>query len=488
VITGGVLVAFLNAKDASELDLHPLDRIKLIRGKKEETVVVDITTNSRIVPPGRVGVVDEVKKSLSLKHNDLVRIKMARKPLSLNYIKKKLDGCTLTRVEIDQIIWDIVHNKLSTTELTYFVSACYTNTMTLKETILLTKAMTFHGDVLKLKQYPIIDKHCIGGIPGNRTTMIVVPIIAAAGLTIPKTSSRSITSPAGTADTMEILTDVSIPITKLKSIVNKINGCIVWGGALNLAPADDKIIKVERPLNIDAESQLLASIFAKKLSVNSTHILIDIPVGHTAKVKRRCAALKLKKDFEIMGKHLRRKIKVLITNGNQPIGNGVGPVLEARDVLWVLRRDTKRPLDLEKKSVMMAAEILEMSKKVKPGRGYSTAKELLESGEAYAKMLEIVHAQGRKITNPDKLKPGEHSYTVRATRYGTVKEINNEVISKVARVAGAPEDPKAGIYIYKHVSDRVKRHDKLFTIYAQKAHKLNYAKDMNKELRAYKIT
>src|SRR3989344_2426300 len=347
ISSGGPLIAVVNHEDAAMLDLHVMDRIKIKKGHKIETVVVDIAQSKKVVPKGKIGVFEEVINSLGLKNNDSVQIEVARKPLSLEFIRKKLDGQKLSEKEIDQIVWDIVHNKLSSVELTYFVAACYTNVMGTEETIMLTKAMVKHGETLKLNMRPIIDKHSIGGIPGNRTTMVLVPIIAAAGYYIPKTSSRSITSPAGTADTMEVLAKVTFPINRMKEIVLRTKGCIVWGGSLNLAPADDKIIAVERPLGIDAESQLLASIMAKKYSVSSTHILIDIPIGKDSKIKNKLEALHLKKQFEEIGKKLRKHIKVIITDGKQPIGNGIGPALEARDVLWLLKRDPRRPLDLE---------------------------------------------------------------------------------------------------------------------------------------------
>src|SRR3989344_3660175 len=218
ISSGGPLIAVMNQKDAAMLDLHVMDRIKIKKGNKTETVVVDIAQSSKVVPRGRIGVFEEVISSLKLKNNDAVDIAIARKPLSIDYIKKKLDGQRLSRKEIDQIVWDIVHNKLSAVELTYFVAACYTNVMTTEETILLTKAMVKHGDTLKLNKYPVVDKHSIGGIPGNRTTMVIVPVMAAAGYYMPKTSSRSITSPAGTADTMEVLADVEFSIEKMRSI------------------------------------------------------------------------------------------------------------------------------------------------------------------------------------------------------------------------------------------------------------------------------
>lgn len=484
ISSGGPLIAVVNHEDAAVLDLHVMDRIKIKKGHKIETAVVSIAQSDKIVPKGRIGVFEEVIGSLKLKNNDAVEIAIAKKPLSIDYIKKKLDGQKLSKEEIDQIVWDIVHNKLSPVELTYFVSACYTNVMSTEETILLTKAMVRHGDVLKLNNRPVIDKHSIGGIPGNRTTMVIVPIIAAAGYLMPKTSSRSITSPAGTADTMEVLCKVSFPISKMKEIVLKTNGCIVWGGSLNLAPADDKIIAVERPLEIDAESQLLASIMAKKHSVSSTHILIDVPMGRYAKAGNAAEALKLKRGFERIGKRLKKHVKVILTDGRQPIGNGIGPALEARDVLWLLKRDPRRPLDMEKKCLAMCANIFSM---VGLKEGYRKASEILNSGKAYQKMIEIIKAQGGKEIPAEDIKIGRHCYDVLSPKSGAVKEIDNKLISRIARIAGAPRDKGAGIYLYKHIGGKVKKGEKLFTIYAEGMHEFEYAKDTARGSKAFVV-
>lgn len=484
ISSGGPLIAIMNHKDAKMLDIHVMDRIKIRRRHKVETVVVDIAQSDKLIPKGRLGVFEEVLSSLKIRNNDKVDITIARKPLSINYIKKKLDGQRLSKQEIDQIVWDIVHNKLSAVELTYFVAACYTNVMSTEETILLTKAMVKHGETLKLNKYPVVDKHSIGGIPGNRTSMIVVPIIAAAGYCIPKTSSRSITSPAGTADTMEVLANVAFSIKKMNDIVLKANGCIVWGGSLNLAPADDKIIAVERPLEIDAESQLLASIMAKKHSVSSTHILIDIPIGRDAKVKSMFSALKLKKEFERIGKRLKKRIKVIITDGSQPIGNGIGPSLEARDVLWLLKRDPRRPLDLEKKCIGMCANIFSM---VGAKDGSKKASDILNSGRAYQKMIEIIKAQGGKEIAAEDIPIGKYFYDILSSKNGKVREIDNISISRIARIAGAPHDKGAGIYLYKHVSDKVKKREKLFTIYAESEREMEYAKEAAKKSRVFNI-
>ncbi|MBI2542036.1 AMP phosphorylase [Candidatus Woesearchaeota archaeon] len=484
ISSGGPLVCVINHQDAAMLDLHVMDRIKVRKEKKTETAVVDIAQSSKFVPKGKVGVFEEVINSLKLENNNIVDIAIARKPLSIEFIKKKLDGQRLSKEEIDQIVWDIVHNKLSSVELAYFVAACYTNIMTTEETILLTKSMVRHGDVLQLNKRPIIDKHSIGGIPGNRTTLVIVPIIAAAGYFIPKTSSRSITSPAGTADTMEVLAKVTFSIKKMKEIVLKAKGCIVWGGSLNLAPADDKIIAVERPLEIDAESQLLASIMAKKHSVSSTHILIDVPVGNNTKVRNMAGALRLKKEFEKIGRRLKKRVKVLITDGTQPIGNGIGPALEARDVLWLLKRDPRRPIDLEKKCLMMCANLFGM---IGIKDGYRKSLYILNSGKAYSKMVEIIKAQGGKETAAEDISIGKFSHDVLSSKSGNVKSIDNMMISRISRIAGAPADKGAGIYLCKHVGDKVRRGETLFTIYSEGRHEFEYAKDVAKQGRVFVI-
>ena len=484
ISTGGPLVAILNIRDAKKLDLHPLDRILISKGKKRYTLMIDVSGNNKTVPPGRIALFKESIQKTRLAMGEVVDISLAKTPKSIEFIKKKLDGETLDKSQIDQIVEDIVYNRLSQIEMAYFVAACYTKAMTQKETILLTKSMASYGDILDLDKYPIVDKHCIGGVPGNRTTMVLVPILAAAGFYMPKTSSRSITSPAGTADTMEVIADVCFGLKQIKKIVKKTNACIVWGGALNLAPADDAIIKVERPLGLDAESQLLASIMAKKHSVSSTHILIDIPVGKSSKVKDKKEATLLKEHFEAIGKKLNKHIKVMITYGDEPIGNGIGPGLEARDILWLLKRDFRRPLDLERKCISMAAEMFKLLG-IKDGK--RKALEILETGEAYKKMLQIIRAQGGKEPDTDKIRLGKYRFDFVANRPGKICAISNMMMSKVARVAGAPENKGAGAYLYRHVGDRVRKNEKIFTVYSESKEKLGYAREVLNEMKGITI-
>jgi len=473
--SGGPLIAILNKKDAIKFDVFPLDRLKLKKGKHSLIVVLDIAEDSQILP-GHIGLFDEVLFRLKLKDKDSIQIELEKRPKSISYIKKKLKGEKLNQKQFNAIIKDIVQNRLSQIEITYFVSACYTNKLTLEESVFITKAIVSNSNKLKLNKKIIIDKHCVGGIAGNRTTMIVVPILAAAGLTVPKTSSRAITSPAGTSDTMEVLAPVTLTIDQIQKVIKKTNACMVWGGTLELASADDKILKIERPLSLDPEGLLLASILAKKKAVNATHVLIDIPYGKEAKIESKSRALRLQKKFISLGRKLNMKIKVVLTKTNQPIGNGIGPILEARDVLEVL--NGHGPLDLRKKSIFIANEMFKMVNK-KP-----IAEKILNSGQALQKMKEIIQAQGGKIP---KLKLAKHKLQIKANKSGKISSVSNHAIKHIARMAGAPEDKEAGIYLHVHLNGKVKKNSPLFTIYADNLEKLNFIKESLKDLEVIKI-
>jgi len=468
IATGGVFVAILNEKDAKKLDLNSGDRIIVKHNKKEITTILDISESKKAVPQGKIGLFEEVLDKLKIKHGGIVTIKFTGKPESVKHIRDKLFGKELSYQSLYHIINDITNDHLTAIEKTYFVSACFTKGLSNKEIVNLTQAMVETGDKLKFRG-TTVDKHCIGGIPNNRTTMLIVPIVAAAGLTIPKTSSRAITSPAGTADTMECLAKIELTEKKIKQVVRKTRACIIHGGFLNLAPADDKIIEVEHPLSIDAEGQLLASVMAKKYSVTANHILIDIPMGKGTKANTKAKANHLKKMFEMIGKKLDMKVKVIITDGSQPIGKGIGPLLETEDVISILRNDPLAPEDLKKKSLTMAGILLEMAGKTR--NGYMLAKEILESGKALKKMNEIIKAQGKQ-TLP---LLGRFRYPVKSGKKGQVKEIDNGIIAKIARMAGAPHSKGSGIYLNKKVDDKVKIGELLYTIYAESEFKLNLA-------------
>jgi len=466
--TGWPYVAVMNELDAKLLGLHPMDRILIKSGTKSAYTILDVSQHGNTLKRGELGVFEELWDALQC---SLANVEPISKPKSIEYIKKKMEGFTLNEKEIFEIIKDITLRRISDIEITYFVDSFYINGFTKQEVIWLTKAMVKTGEKLSFKG-KVADKHCVGGVPGNRTTMIIVPIIAASGLKIPKTSSRSITSPAGTADTMEVLADVTKTSDEITKIVNRIGGCIVWGGYIQLAPADDQIIRIEHPLSIDAEGQLLASVIAKKISAGSKYLLIDIPFGIGSKCKTKYSAKRLGSAFLELASYFGLRTHVCFTYGSEPIGNGIGPALEAIDVMKVLENHKDAPLDLKVKALTLAGKLFELTGKSRKGKGYSFAKQILKSGKALKKMNEIIDAQGRKVKHWNKIKLGKYKRNIVAKRTGKLKGIDNQSVSKLARILGCPDDKYAGIFLYKHVGAKIKKGEKLFTLYAEVPHKL----------------
>jgi len=463
--TAGRPVAILHKDTALKLNFHVNDRILIKKGKKKTIAVTD--TAEEIVNQGEIAVSSEIINYLKLKKSEKVEIGFVSKPRSIEFIKKKSNKKPLKQNEIKTIIKDIVNNALTESEIAYFISSAYHNGMSMKETYYLTKAMVDTGSKLNLRG-KISDKHSIGGLAGNRTTPIVISICSAAGLKMPKTSSRAITSASGTADVIETLAKVDFSIKEIKKIVKKTGACLVWGGSLGLAPSDDKIIRVERSINLDPESQLISSIMSKKLAVCADYVLIDIPYGNTAKVNKK-QALHLKKKFEYMAKKFKIKLKVVLTSGRQPIGNGIGPVMEMQDVLLVLKNSNNAPEDLRKKSIFLSGQLLELTKKSKKGKGEELAKEILISGKAFKKFKEIIKAQRGRIK---KLKRAKYHKDLNAKYSRTIKEIHNKKTNTLARILGCPIDKTAGIYFHKAAGDKVKKGELLLTLYAASEDKL----------------
>ncbi len=436
-----------------------------------------IVDDTCIVGDHQLGLDKHTFERLGLPEGSAVTIAPAQTPASLDYLRAKIHGHTLPPSQIEAIIGDISQHRYSKMEIAAFLVAC-TGFMTTEEMLSLTTAMTDAGTKIFWPQDNVVDKHCIGGIPGNRTSMIVVPIVAAHGLLIPKTSSRAITSPAGTADTMEVLAKVDLDEQKMKSVVNKCNGCIVWGGHVNLSPADDILISVERPLNIDTWEQMVASIMSKKLAAGSKSLLIDIPHGPSSKVHSYRDALRLRKLFEYVGDQLGLQIEVMITAAAEPIGRGIGPVLEARDVMQVLRNDPEAPPDLREKSLKLAGRLLEFDPQLRGGTGYERAEHILSSGQALTSMESIINAQGRNNTP---VQPGPLTKVVLAPLSGTLSSIDCYRLARIARLAGAPTDKGAGIDLFKKTGEIVKKGEALYRIHSCNPADFRYASEMADE-------
>ncbi|OGH07195.1 MAG: hypothetical protein A2171_02100 [Candidatus Levybacteria bacterium RBG_13_35_9] len=407
---------------------------------------------------------------------------------AINAIRRKLIGKHLTYKEIYSIMESISKKKLGDVLTTYFAASGYSRGFSNQELYYLTKAMVATGEKLEFEGI-VADKHSIGGIPGTRTTPIVVSIVAAAGFKIPKSSSRAITTPDGTADDMEVLAPVNLSKDKIFKIVTETNGCIVWGGAFNLAPADDLIIQVERPLLFESYDKIVISIMAKKVAFGSNHIVIDLPYGKRAKVHSLKDARYIQNKFEFLAKKFKLKIRVIIYKTVEPAGRGIGPILEIKDSLKVLEQKKDRSLDLEIRSLNLAVNLLEMCVADSPkefrdkiikdfGNVNNLALHLLQSGTALEKFKQIIKAQGgNPNVGSDDLHPGKEVYEKRASQNGVVNDINIKNITSVARILGAPTMKGSGIYLNKKIGEIVKAGDTLYTLFSENVYNLKEGRE-----------
>ena len=436
---------------------------------------LNVVDDSSIVDPLQLGLSEDAFASLDAKEGHPVSVSQAEPPASIPALHRKLAGERLSRDDFRGIIRDIADLRYSKIELTAFVVACDRGELDREEVFYLSDAMGRVGRRLDWHEQPVVDKHCIGGIPGNRTSMLVVPIVAAHGLLCPKTSSRAITSPSGTADTMEVLANVDLPFDVLGDIVRTHRGCLAWGGTSQLSPADDVLISVERPLSIDSPGQMVASILSKKAAAGSTHLLLDIPVGPNAKVRSMPEARQLRKLFEFVAGRMGLTLDVVITDGSQPVGRGIGPVLEARDVMRVLTHHPEMPMDLRLKALRLAGRMLEFDPDVRGGDGFAIARDILDSGRALERMQAIIEAQGAKAFDPDNPPLASHSFEVVAQKEGMVVGIDNLKLARIARLAGAPKAVGAGVDMLACIGDRVEKGQALYRVHAAYRNELAFA-------------
>jgi thymidine phosphorylase len=388
-------------------------------------------------------------------------------------VRCKVYGGRLESAAFDRIVRDVARGFYSDVEIAAFVTACSGTYLDRDEITALTRAMVEAGQRLRWDVHPVLDKHSVGGLPGNRTTPILVAIVAACGLTMPKTSSRAITSAAGTADVMEMLAPVELDIEALRRVVEREGGCVIWGGSVGLSPADDVLIRVERVLDLDSDGQMVASVLSKKAAAGATHVLVDMPVGATAKVRTPEAAARLRDHLVAIGAQLGMQVRVVHSDGSQPVGRGIGPALEARDVLAVLRGDPAAPRDLRERALLLAAELLECAGHAPAGSGLAVARSVLDSGRAHEKFLAICEAQGGVRKPP----LAAHRHPVAAPRAGRVATIDNRRLARIAKLAGAPAAAAAGIELAVALGSSVARGEPLFFIHAQAPGELAYALD-----------
>lgn len=461
-----------------------LSKVEIIANGQRIFAVLNVVDDDNIVGPDELGLAEQAFAQLDQVEGKTVRIAHAAPPHSMEAVRRKITGERLMLEDFRDITRDIIENRYSKMEMAAFLVGSMHTGLDREEIYSLTRAMTESGERLHWEHSQVVDKHCIGGIPGNRTSMLIVPIVASHGLLMPKTSSRAITSPSGTADTMAVLAEVDLPPERMHEVISKTHACLAWGGKARLAPADDILISVERPLGIDSEGQMVASILSKKLAAGATHLLIDIPLGPTAKVRHMPQALRLRKLFEYIGDRLGLHLEVIITDGRQPVGRGIGPVLEARDVMQVLENLPEAPQDLRQKTLQLAGRILEFDPDVRGGQGYALARDILESGRALQKMHDIITQQGSRGYD---FSPAPLHIDIVARRDGVVTTINNYQLARIARLAGAPMAKRAGVDLLKKIGDPVVKDEPLYRIYAEFPADFNFAKNLSNADDGYTI-
>ncbi|HSW11900.1 MAG TPA: thymidine phosphorylase family protein [Solimonas sp.] len=446
-----------------------MSRVEVASGNRRVIATLNVV-HGDLVRPTEAGLSEAAWNALAATEGCALELSHPEPVESFSAVRSKIYGTPFTREGLGEVVHDISAGRYSSIELAAFVTSCAGEDMSIDETLALTQAMVAAGTRLAWPQSPVLDKHCVGGLPGNRTTPIVVAIVAAAGMTIPKTSSRAITSPAGTADTMEMLAPVDLTLQHMRRVVEREGGCVVWGGSMALSPADDMLIQVTRPLDFDSPGHLTASIISKKAAAGATHLVVDLPVGATAKVRSAAAAGSLGQRLTLVGREMGIHVEVLQTDGSQPVGRGIGPALEALDVLAVLRGEPQAPQDLRERAILLASRLLDLGG-AGSGGGDALARQLLASGAAWKRFQAICEAQGGMRTPP----VAPHRREVAATREGRIESIDNRRLSRVAKLAGAPLSPAAGVLLSARLGEAIRPGETLYTVHAQTAGELEYA-------------
>ena len=470
------IAVILNETSAKQLGVQQGDLI-IVHLRDNEIGAFVMVTDTEI-DSAHIGIPANIWQKYPVSELEFISIEPFSQSKSVEYIRKKYKGGVLNYEEAFTLMNDIVHFKLTTIELTYFSAIGFTIGFTPQELYYLTKAMVETGTKFNFKGLgkPVVDKHSIGGMAGKGITPVLIPILASMGFLVPNTFSRAITSPAGTADVLETVMPVALNDKQIYDTIYKENACLVWGGALDLAPADDILIQVEKPLHIESYDKFIISILAKKIAMGVEYLLIDIPYGPYGKIDEHTLPL-VKRGFKTLAEKFGIKLIAYDRPAYGVDGKGVGPILEMRDTLLVLERKEKRPLSIENVVLDMAGNLAKLVGIVKTKEeGIIKARKILDSGQALEKFWSIAFAQGAKnYVTSEMLNPGIFNYQVISNKSGTIQYFDNQKIVKLARALGAPQDKGAGIYLEKFIGEDIKKGDLIATLYADTKDRLDLA-------------
>lgn len=471
--TGLEKVAYLPMHSAflSAADYLGSSKVDLLAEGKSLSVQIHGMDAAALLASDEIGLSEEAFAHWGVAEGAEIALRRTPSPASRQALMQKVQGQELGEAEYEMLLRDIIEGRYTDGEISAFLVSA-TRSLSDAEVVALAKVRTRFTPVMHWDRPIVVDKHSMGGVPGSRITLLVVPIVAAHGMAMPKTSSRAITSAAGTADAMESVARVDLTAEEVQRCVEQAGACIAWNGRLNHSAVDDVMNAITRPLGIDSNRWSVASILSKKLTAGSTHVVVDLPYGPRTKLKTQAQARELGDLFERVGAGLGLTVVAFATDGSQPIGRGIGPALEVRDVRAVLANDPQAPRDLRDKAIFFAGQILAWDPAVGSVEvGRQLAEKLLTNGQANAAFERIIDAQGRKVP----VLPGPLTYSVRASVEGWVSELDGWRIGEIARRAGAPADKSAGIDLMVGQGDQVQEGQCLYLIHGANAADLESA-------------
>lgn len=403
-------------------------------------------------------------------------------------IQNKRNGLALSDEQIEFFIKGYTDGSIPDYQASALMMAIYFNGMDERETVTLTKAMAVSGDTVDLSQFGdySADKHSTGGV-GDKTSLIVAPIVAALGGKVTKMSGRGLGHTGGTVDKLESIPgyNISIPEDEFKSQIHSV-GMAVIGQSGNLTPADKKLYALrDVTATVDSIPLIVSSIMSKKIAAGSKNIVLDVKVGSGAFMKTPKDAEILAKEMVKIGKKCGRNISALLTDMDTPLGTAIGNSLEIIEAVKVLKGEVDN--DLKYVSLALASELVSLIFRISYEEAEKRAIDALESKLAYNKMLEWIAAQGgdvKFIENTELFKKSDYSLEVVSEFDGYIESMDAEAIGISSVILGAGRTTKedeidysAGIILSKKTGDFVKKGDLICTLYSDNQESLQLAKE-----------
>lgn len=468
-------IAYLN-KDCSiyKIDnIKSLTRVEIHGGKTPVYAFLQIVEGNKIVKPNELGLNSEAFEKIGSPEGTKVSLSLATPAPSLAAVKRKVLGNVLSAKDYAMIVEDIANKRYSNADIAAFLVAVG-SFFTPSEVVDFTEVLAGQKVLEWEREDIVVDYACIDEPVGGKTDLLTAAIVAAYGLPMPKIVFQSSNIGSSLINAMKVFAGVDLSLDDLKKQVWEKRAAVVSADMLDICPADKIITQIERQSGIYTMERNVASMIANKIAAGVTHLLVDIPVGVRAKIKNTSEAMRLRKLIEYVCDICNVKVDIAITDGSEPLGNGIGAVLEARDVMKILKNEDDAPEDLKEKSLFVAGRILEFDDKLRGGQGYLVARELLRTGKALEAWEQIVAAQGER----EQEMLGHLTRDVVARKAGKVKRINANLMNKIAILAGAGQYFGAGIEMLKKCGDTVASGDVLYRIYSCNSNDFSLALNM----------